>query len=165
MIALLKMHVIHWAGFAMRLLNFYLGNLGVMAHHIQRPVPELRLQSEHIPAGAQIGDRKGMMEFVWIGLLNSSPISQPVNQNPQAIDVEGPVGMTDEQRRQRIIPILPACQVAPDGLAGNLAQIYRAPHPQSHGESPPDRFSDQYPRLTTSTVHSRTVRCPAGSAR
>ena len=69
----LQMHIIGWAGFAMRLLHIYLRNLGVVAHHIQRTMPQEHLQGEHIPARTQIGDGKSMPEFMRVSFSSLLP--------------------------------------------------------------------------------------------
>ena len=40
---LLQSPIIYWAGLAVRVLHVYLSNLGIVAHHIQRAMPEQRL--------------------------------------------------------------------------------------------------------------------------
>ena len=81
----LQTHVVGWTGFAMRVLHVYLGDLSVVAHHIQGTMPQQGLQGKDIPAGAQIGDRHGMPEFVGVGFFDSSSGTQPVDQDAQTI--------------------------------------------------------------------------------
>jgi len=54
----LQSPIIHWAGFAVRVLYVYLCNLGVVTHHIQRAMSQQGLQGEDISTRTQIGDRK-----------------------------------------------------------------------------------------------------------
>lgn len=54
----LEMPVVCRAGPAVGLLDVNLRDAGVVLHHLQRAVPELRLQGEHITARPQIGNGK-----------------------------------------------------------------------------------------------------------
>ncbi len=95
----LQPHVVGWAGFAVCLFHIHIRNLSIVAHHIQRTMSQQRLQGEHVTPGTQIGDRKGVSEFVRVRFLHLSPGSQPVDQDPQAVLVERPVGLADEEGR------------------------------------------------------------------
>lgn len=123
----LQMHVIGWTGFAMRLFHIYIRNLGVVAHHIQRTMSQQRLQSEHIAPRTQVGDCKSVPEFMRVDFLDICSGTQPVDQHTQAVLVERPVSVANEERRAWIVPVFTACQVTPDGFSGGLAQVNGAP--------------------------------------
>ena len=53
----------------MCLLHIDLGNLGVVTHHVQAAMTKHLLQGEDIATGAQISNREGMPEFVWVSIF------------------------------------------------------------------------------------------------
>lgn len=77
----LQTHVVSWTGFAMCVLHVYLGNLSVVAHHIQGTVPQQGLQGKDVAAGAQIGDGHGMPEFVRVSFFNPGSGTQAVDRS------------------------------------------------------------------------------------
>ena len=119
----LQSPVIYRAGFAMGIGDIYLGNLRIMADHIQRTMPEQPLQGEHIPAGPQISYRKGMPEFMRMDMRNLSPFSQAADQYSQAVAVEGAVSAADKKRSFKIITILPQGNITPDSFSGGFSQV------------------------------------------
>ncbi len=123
----LESHVVGWTGFAVCLFHIHIRNLGIVAHHIQRTMSQQRLQGEYVTPGTEIGDREGVPEFVRVRFFHLSPGSQPVDQDPQAVLVERPVGLADEEGRASIFPVFTACQIAPDSFSSNFAQVDCAP--------------------------------------
>ena len=118
----LQTHVISWTGFAMRLLHIHFGNLGIMPNHVQRSMSQKRLQRENITAGTQVSDGECVSEFMRIGFFNFCSGSQPVDQDTQAVLVERPVRMADEEGGVRIIPIFSAGKITPNRFSSDLAQ-------------------------------------------
>ena len=94
---LLQSPIIHWAGLAVRIFHVYLRNLGIMAHHIQRAVSQQRLQRENIPSRTQVGDRKGVAEFMRVGMRESCAFAQTPNEDAQAVTSERSGASTDEE--------------------------------------------------------------------
>ncbi len=119
----LQTHIIRWAGFAMRLLHIYFGNLSIVADHIQRTMSQQRLKCKNISSGAQVGNSESVPEFMRVSFLHFCPGSQPINQNTQTILVEGPVGSADKEGGTRIVSIFTTCPITPDGFSGNLAHV------------------------------------------
>ena len=72
----------------MRLLHIDLGDLGVMAHHVQATMTKHLLQGKDIAARAQIRDRKGVPEFVRVGVFHAGALSNAFDQEAQGIRFE-----------------------------------------------------------------------------
>jgi hypothetical protein len=111
------------------LLHIYFSHTGVVLDHIQRAVPHQGLECEQVPARAQIGDRKGMPEAVWVAGLYSSLRTQCVDHLPQGVSKRTPCALVREQGSRRKIALLPVNQVAPQRLPGSFAQARRTPVP------------------------------------
>ena len=119
-ISWLQTHVIGWTGFTMRLFHIYFGYLGIMAYHIKRSMTQKRLEGKNISSRAQVGDGEGMPEFMRISFLDFCPVSQPVDQDTQAILVERPICMADEEGGVEIVPIFTASKITPDRFSSNF---------------------------------------------
>ena len=79
----LQSPIVRWAGAAMRLGHIDFGDARIVLHHVQRAVTEQRLKCEHIPTRAEIGDRKGMPETMWIAALYIGLLAQCYGQVAQ----------------------------------------------------------------------------------
>src|SRR3972149_2422841 len=102
----LQSPVVRWACAAVCLLYVYLGDAGIMSHHVQRRVTEQRLEREQVAATPQIGNRESVTESVWMALLDVGPCAQSHNHEPQRCLVHRATVRHGEQRRFRIIAIL-----------------------------------------------------------
>jgi hypothetical protein len=111
------------------LFNIYCSHTGVVLDHIQRAVLQQGLECEQVPARAQIGDRKGMPEAVWVAGLYSSLRTQCVDHLPQGVSTRTPCALVREQWSRRKIALLPVNEVAPQRLPGSFAQARRSPVP------------------------------------
>jgi hypothetical protein len=111
----------------MSLFNIHLGNPGIVTYHIQTAVPQQRLQGENVTTRTQVGNGKRMSKPVGIGFLDAGFRRNAFDQMPQGIWIEATVPANDKQRRIRIFPIFPFSQIAPEGMASGLPQIYNPP--------------------------------------
>ena len=71
------MPVVCRTGTAVGLLNVNLRDAGVVLHHLQRAVPELRLQGEHITARPQIGNGKRVPKAMRMAFRHLRLLPQP----------------------------------------------------------------------------------------
>lgn len=71
------MPVICRAGPAVGLLDVDLRDAGVVLHHLQRAVPELRLQGEHITARPQIGNGERVAEAMRMAFRHLRLLPKP----------------------------------------------------------------------------------------
>ena len=69
----------------MCLLPIDLGNLGIVTDHVQAAMPQYLLQGKDIAARAQIRNRKGVPEFVRVGVFHTGPFSDALDQEAQGV--------------------------------------------------------------------------------
>lgn len=118
----LQSPVVRWACAAVCLLYVYLGDAGIMSHHVQRRVTEERLEREKVTATPQVSNRESVAESVWMALLDVGPRAQPYDHEPQRRFVHRATIRDGEQRRFWIITILAFDEIAPHGAPCRLAQ-------------------------------------------
>ncbi len=122
----LQSPIIRWAGFAMRLFHVRFRDTGVMAHHVQRAVPEQRLQRENVAARTQIGNGERVSKLVGIGFLHPRSVPQTRNQDAQTVLGERPIRGADEEGRLEVLTIFTLREITPDCFSGDFTQVDRA---------------------------------------
>ena len=63
----------------MGLLHIDLGDLGIVTDHVQAAMTKHLLQGKDIATRAQICNRKGVPEFVRVGLFHTGPFSDALD--------------------------------------------------------------------------------------